>query len=146
MRGELASSLPHCYLGYQRGEKVGAAFSSAGTIYALSAFASGSIERSIRPASASFKVLAAGSSVQRSDFENGGVSLHVGVTKVFAQKVTALSGMCVFVVVWDTPCHRDTVLLYSQGHAVIIAASDSIIIQFCLLRRGQEVQWDIRNG
>lgn len=46
----------------------------------------------------------------------------------------------------ETLRHHDTVLLYSQGQAIIIAASDSIMIQFYLLHRGQEVRWDIRNG
>ncbi|CAB1458610.1 unnamed protein product [Pleuronectes platessa] len=38
-----------------------------------------------------------------------------------------------------TLCDTDTVLPHSQGHAIIIAASDSIMIQFYLLHRGQEL-------
>lgn len=48
--------------------------------------------------------------------------------------------VCVLEVVCDALCHHDTVLPYSQGQAFIIAASDSIMIQFYLLHRGQEAQ------
>lgn len=42
----------------------------------------------------------------------------------------------VFAVMCATLCHHATVLLHSQGQAIIIAASDSIMIQFYLLHRG----------
>lgn len=63
---------------------------------------------------------------------------------------TVAIAICVFAQVYEyvflVVCRHDTLPLYSQGHAIIIAASDSIMIQFYLLHRGQEVQWDIRNG
>lgn len=43
---------------------------------------------------------------------------------------------CVVVYLSVCVCRHDSVLLYSQGHAVIIAASDSIMIQFSVLRGG----------
>lgn len=49
---------------------------------------------------------------------------------------TVLHIVCVFVVMCATLCHHATVLLHSQGQAIIIAVSDSIMIQFYLLHRG----------
>lgn len=81
--------------------------------------------------------------IKRLDLDNE-VSLFVGVTRVKACVCQCVwFSECVFVVACDTLCHHDT---FSQGHAIIIAASDSIMIQFYLLHRGQEVQRDIRNG
>ena len=67
------------------------------------------------------------------DFHSEEMSLCFGVR---AQCCILCVYKCVFVVMCATLCHHATVLLHSQGQAIIIAASDSIMIQFYLLHRG----------